>query len=57
LAYLVVEDPTPGSDGEEAAIALGTFAWGKPVVARVEDRQAGVLHVTLFDSTQVGACI
>jgi len=55
LAYLVVEEPTPGTDGEEAAIALGTAAWGQPVVARVEDRQAGVLHVTLFDAAQ--SCI
>ena len=34
---------------EGAAHALGVAAWGKPVVARVEERQAGVLHVTLFD--------
>ena len=41
-----------GAEGEEAAQALGDAAWGKPMFARVEDREAGVLLVTLIDDAQ-----
>ena len=40
------------ADGFDAAQALGSAAWGKPMLARVEDREAGMLLVTLFDDKQ-----
>lgn len=49
LAYLIVSSPDDEADGLEAATALGDAAWGKPMLARVEDRAAGVLLITLFD--------
>ena len=51
LAHLIVDEPS-SEDGEEAALLLGDAAWGKTVVARVEDRASGVLLVTLFDAAQ-----
>lgn len=54
LAHLIVDEPS-SEDGEEAALLLGDAAWGKTVVARVEDRASGVLLVTLFDAAQ--SCI
>jgi len=53
LAYLIVSSPDDEADGLDAATALGDAAWGKPMLARVEDRAAGVLLVTLFDDKQV----
>ena len=52
LAHLIVADPTDGADGQEAAMTFSEVAFGKPVLARVEDRKAGVLHVTLFVDAQ-----
>lgn len=52
LAHLVVSDPTDGADGQDAAVAFSAAAWGKPLLARIEDRKAGVLHVTLFVDAQ-----
>ncbi|KAL1500074.1 hypothetical protein AB1Y20_012749 [Prymnesium parvum] len=52
LAYLIVSPPDDEADGAEAVSALGGMAWGKPMLARVEDRDAGVLLVTLFDEAQ-----
>jgi staphylococcal nuclease domain-containing protein 1 len=53
LAYLIVGDVDDTDDGREAAQTLGETAWGKPMLARVEDREAGVLLVTLFDDAQL----
>lgn len=53
LAYLIASPATDGADGEEAALALQEHAWGKPMLARVEDRNAGVLLVTLIDPAQL----
>lgn len=53
LAYLIASSPDDGADGEEAAHALSDAAWGKRMVARVEDRDSGVLLVTLIDDAQV----
>ena len=52
LAYLVVGAPDDSADGQEATLAMSSAAWGKPMLARVEDRDAGVLLVTLFDDAQ-----
>lgn len=52
LAHLIVNEPDDGADGNEAAVAFSSAAWGKPLLARVEDRKAGVLHVTLFVDAQ-----
>jgi staphylococcal nuclease domain-containing protein 1 len=52
LAHLVVADASDEADGNDAAIALSDAAWGKQLLARVEDRKAGVLHVTLFVDAQ-----
>ena len=53
LAYLIVSTPDDEADGLDAATALGEAAWGKPMLARVEDREAsGVLLVILFDDKQ-----
>ena len=41
-----------GGDGEEAAYALSDAAWGKVVLARVEERSGDCLSVTLFDKDQ-----
>lgn len=49
LAHLVANPATDGADGEDAAIALSSAAWGKPMLARVEERSGDVLMVTLFD--------
>lgn len=49
LAHLIANPPDDGAEGEEAARALSDAAWGKRVFARVEDRDAGVLLVTLLD--------
>lgn len=47
LAYLIALPPTDGGDGEEAAHALSGLGWGKSVMARVEERQGDLLHVSL----------
>lgn len=52
LAHLVVSDASDDADGNDAAIAFSDAAWGKQLLARVEDRKAGVLHVTLFVDAQ-----
>ncbi|KAL3924316.1 MAG: hypothetical protein SGPRY_003952 [Prymnesium sp.] len=52
LAYLIVSPADDEADGLDAANKLGSMAWGKPMLARVEDRDAGVLLVTLFDDAQ-----
>jgi staphylococcal nuclease domain-containing protein 1 len=52
LAYLAVGEPTDDGDGTEAANAFGSAVWNKPMLARVEDREGGVLLVTLFDDAQ-----
>uniref|UniRef100_A0A7S2GFY6 Uncharacterized protein n=1 Tax=Haptolina brevifila TaxID=156173 RepID=A0A7S2GFY6_9EUKA len=49
LAHMIASPATDQADGEEAAIYLSQVAWGKPMLARVEDRNAGVLLVTLID--------
>lgn len=49
LAYLKASPATDGADGEEAAHAFGAAAWGKPILARVEERSGDVLLVTLVD--------
>jgi len=53
LAYLIANPPDDGAEGEEAAHALGAAAWGKRMCARVEDRDAGVLLVTLLDDAKM----
>jgi len=50
LACTTVASPEEG-DGLDALNMLGDDAWGKPVMARVDDRQGGTLHVTLFDAS------
>ena len=57
LAYLMVGEPSDGADGHDAAMALGAAAWGKAVLARVEERQGATLLVTLFDPAQVVAMV
>lgn len=52
LAYLIVGSPDDDGDGTDAALAFSRAAWGKRMLAKVEDRQAGVLFVTLFDPSQ-----
>ena len=52
LAYLVAQPANDRAEGEEAAHALSDAAWGKPMLARVEDRDAGVLLVTLIDEAK-----
>jgi len=52
LACCTVGAADDNGDGTDAVMSLAGAAWGKPVFARVEDRQAGVLHVTLFDAAQ-----
>jgi staphylococcal nuclease domain-containing protein 1 len=52
LAHLIVSDPTDGADGQDAANTFSGQVWGKPLLARIEDRKAGVLHVTLFVDAQ-----
>lgn len=54
LAYLSASPATDGADGEEAAHALSTAAWGKPMLARVEERLGDVLLVTL---SHKGNCV
>jgi len=49
LAYLIVGSGDDDDHGEDAFQTLGEMAYGKPMLARVEDREAGVLLVTLFD--------
>lgn len=49
LAYLTASPASDGADGEDAAHYLSDHAWGKPMLARVEDRDSGVLLVTLID--------
>jgi staphylococcal nuclease domain-containing protein 1 len=49
LAHLIASPPTDQADGERAAYSLSEQAYGKPMLARVEDRNAGVLLVTLID--------
>jgi len=50
LACLLVNDANDDADGRDAAMTLGESAWGKSTLARVEDKQGDVLHVTLFES-------
>jgi len=52
LAYLVANPPDDGAEGEDAAHALSEAAWGKRMRARIEDRDAGVLLVTLLDESK-----
>eukprot|EP00316_Scyphosphaera_apsteinii_P007722 CAMPEP_0119344144 /NCGR_PEP_ID=MMETSP1333-20130426/106819_1 /TAXON_ID=418940 /ORGANISM="Scyphosphaera apsteinii, Strain RCC1455" /LENGTH=892 /DNA_ID=CAMNT_0007356571 /DNA_START=39 /DNA_END=2717 /DNA_ORIENTATION=- len=52
LACLIVGQSDDGGDGQEAAMSLAAAAWNKAVLARVEDRQGEILHVTLFDAAQ-----
>jgi len=52
LAYLIVGEADDDDHGLDAHQTLGEMAWGKPMLARVEDREAGVLLVTLFDDAQ-----
>ena len=52
LAHLVVADASDDADGYDAAVAFSDAACGKQLLARVEDRKAGVLHVTLFVDAQ-----
>ena len=52
LAHLVVSDASDEADGYDAAVAFSDAACGKQLLARVEDRKAGVLHVTLFVDAQ-----
>jgi len=47
LAHLIVQDPSDGADGEEAAITLSE-SMGKPVAARVEERKGALVYVTLI---------
>lgn len=47
LAYLVAAPPTDGAHGEDAAHALGDAAWGKRMLARVEERHGDLLLVSL----------
>merc|ERR1712194_258072 len=53
LAHLLVSDASDEADGNDAAIAFSDAAWGKQLLARVEDRKAGVLYVTLFVDAQI----
>jgi len=52
LAYLTVGSTDDNAEGQEAAIVLGQYGWGKLALARVEDRQSSTLLVTLFDGSQ-----
>lgn len=52
LAHVIAGDPGDGGDGEAAAYALSDAAWGKVVLARVEERSGDALNVTLFDKEQ-----
>ena len=52
LAHVLAGDASDGGDGEEAAYALSDAAWGKVVLARVEERSGDCLSVTLFDKDQ-----
>jgi staphylococcal nuclease domain-containing protein 1 len=51
LAYLKVEPSDDDGIGSDAVNAFGEAIWNKPMLARVEDRDGGVLLVTLFDET------
>jgi len=53
LAYLIVGEMDDDDHGQDAHQMLGEMAWGKPMFARVEDRDAGVLLVTLLDDTHL----